>query len=181
MNLEREDISKIILSTMEDKKISYRDLEKQTGISRSTIQRYLNNLDSKFPFDNLKKIAEALNISLAYLMGWQQLDKNLMNQTFANNLMELLVKRDVPQAKLAKDLNLSEITVSNWLNAKAYPEFDEMQMIADYFNVSKSYLQEDHNEMDLELSEIERLLNKMSKEEKKRLIKIMKATFDLED
>lgn len=137
----------------------------------------------------LMTLAKLFNVTTDYLLclsddpngrfGEESIE--IMKKNFAKNLKVQLYKNNIIHADLAKELNLPKTTVSDWLNSKTYPEFDEMQMIADYFNVSKSYLQEDHNEMDLELSEIERLLSKMSKEEKKRLIKIMKATFDLED
>lgn len=40
------------------------------GVSRSTIFRYENGDIEKLPIENLVPIAEALNTTLTYLMGW---------------------------------------------------------------------------------------------------------------
>lgn len=42
------------------------------GVSRSTVFRYENGYIEKVPIENLVPIAQALNTSLAYLMGWSE-------------------------------------------------------------------------------------------------------------
>ena len=41
------------------------------GISKSTLQRYETGYIKNMPVDKLEEIADALNISPAYLMGWE--------------------------------------------------------------------------------------------------------------
>lgn len=72
-------------------------------------------------------------------MSGQQDMKNIM----AENLKRQTYKKGINQTDLAKDLNLPEMTVSNWFNAKTYPRPDKIQMLADYFNIMRSDLTEE--------------------------------------
>lgn len=61
-----------IKSLREEKKISFAEFEKLTGISRSTLQRYESkNSYANIPLDKLLKIANALEVTPAYLLGWE--------------------------------------------------------------------------------------------------------------
>lgn len=63
-------IGEKISQAMQEKGISYRDLEQATGIAKSALQRYVTGQTSKIPLDRLELIAKALNVPAAYLMGW---------------------------------------------------------------------------------------------------------------
>lgn len=54
---------------MEKQHLSCRDLEKATGISRSTINRYANGV-TPVPLDKAEKIAAALGLRTYELLGW---------------------------------------------------------------------------------------------------------------
>lgn len=64
-------ISNKIKQAMEEKGLTYRALENKTGISRSTLQRYIEKEDSKVSLDSIEKIAMALHIEPSYLIGWE--------------------------------------------------------------------------------------------------------------
>lgn len=49
---------------------TYADLENETGISRSTIQRYATGKTFKIPFDRIKLLSDVLDVPLNYLIGW---------------------------------------------------------------------------------------------------------------
>lgn len=51
--------------------LSFKDLESLTGISRSTLQRYESGISTKITNSKLQIIAKALNVTPAYLMGWE--------------------------------------------------------------------------------------------------------------
>ena len=57
---------------MKDNSTTYIDLAKATGISKSALQRYATGETEKIPLDRLESIAEALGVSAAYLMGWEE-------------------------------------------------------------------------------------------------------------
>lgn len=49
---------------------SYQELEKMTGIAKSTLQRYASGVTSKIPLDAVDKLERALNAPRGYIMGW---------------------------------------------------------------------------------------------------------------
>ncbi|UTG84508.1 LexA family transcriptional regulator [Bacillus paranthracis] len=74
-------------------------------------------------------------------MSSQQQMKDIM----ANNLKEYANNKGVFQSDIAKELQLPETTVSNWFKAKTYPRPDKIQMLADYFGISRADLTEDNS------------------------------------
>ena len=52
--------------------LSYVELEKLTGIKKSSLQRYASGVTSKIPLDVIKKLSIAFNVSQEYLMGWDE-------------------------------------------------------------------------------------------------------------
>ena len=50
--------------------LSYAMLEKKTGISHSTIQRYITGKSRKVPFADIEKICRALGCDPAEVIGW---------------------------------------------------------------------------------------------------------------
>lgn len=49
---------------------TYQELEKRTGIKRSSLQRYASGVTSKIPLDVIEKLSKAFHVSKEYLMGW---------------------------------------------------------------------------------------------------------------
>lgn len=65
-------------------------------------------------------------------------------EVFAKNLNRLLSKNGKTQSDLVTYMNTTASTVSDWCNGKKYPRVDKMQKLADYFDVLKSDLTEEH-------------------------------------
>lgn len=57
------------------KKMSQEELGAACGTNKQTIYKYETGIITNIPFDRLEKIAEALDISPAYIMGWKNGDK----------------------------------------------------------------------------------------------------------
>lgn len=51
--------------------LSYQDLADATGMSKSTIQRYVTGSIGNLGLDKVETLARALNCSPGYLMGWE--------------------------------------------------------------------------------------------------------------
>ena len=51
---------------------SYQELEKTTGIKKSSLQRYASGVTTKIPLDVIEKLSKAFNVSQEYLMGWSE-------------------------------------------------------------------------------------------------------------
>lgn len=61
-----------ISRAISDKGLSYAELEKITGVSKSALQRYATGQTKKIPIDVIERIAEATGVSARYLMGWDE-------------------------------------------------------------------------------------------------------------
>ena len=63
-------IIKRLKESIENSDMSYIELEKASGVPKSTIQRYATGSTKKIPIDAIQAIAKAINVSAAYIMGW---------------------------------------------------------------------------------------------------------------
>lgn len=61
-----------IKSLIEESGKSYQDLEKLTGVKKSSLQRYASGVTTKIPLDVIEKLSIAFNVSQEYLMGWEE-------------------------------------------------------------------------------------------------------------
>ena len=64
-----QDIMKRMRNRREELNMSYQTLSEKVGISKSTLQRYETGYIKNMPVDKLEEIANALQVSPAYLMG----------------------------------------------------------------------------------------------------------------
>ena len=87
-NEVKNEIAVRILRAMHLAQMSYGDLAKATGIPKSALQRYATGTTEKLPLPRLEAIAKALNISAAYLMGWED-EPSCFNHNVEN-------KKDAP-------------------------------------------------------------------------------------
>ena len=68
--------SERIKALIEQSKQSYQELEKTTGIKKSSLQRYASGVTTKIPLDVIEKLSRTFNVSQEYLMGWDEEEKN---------------------------------------------------------------------------------------------------------
>ena len=64
--------AKRISEAIEKSGLSYPELERATGISKSSLQRYATGVTKKIPIDCIERIADATNSDARYLMGWEE-------------------------------------------------------------------------------------------------------------
>ena len=64
-----------IKALIEQSNHSYQELEKITGIKKSSLQRYASGVTTKIPLDVIEKLSKAFNVSKTYLMGWEEIEK----------------------------------------------------------------------------------------------------------
>lgn len=69
--------SERIKALIEESKQSYQELEKTTGIKKSSLQRYASGVTTKIPLDVIEKLSKAFNVSQEYLMGWDDETKKI--------------------------------------------------------------------------------------------------------
>ncbi len=63
-------------------------------------------------------------------------------QIMAENIRYYLRINDITQTEICSALGLKMPTFSDWVNAKTYPRIDKIEMMANYFGISKSDLVE---------------------------------------
>ena len=114
MNSRSERIKKAI----DDSGYSYPELEKLTGISKSSIHRYATGETKKIPIDCIEKIANATNTTSAYIMGWDFDDSEQKDSPGKNNLTEgedslLKLFRRVPEDQKQLVLDMIRVALGN--------------------------------------------------------------------
>lgn len=71
---------------------------------------------------------------------------------FGDTIKSLRISYNLNQVQLAKDLNVSKQTVSNWENNNILPSVEMLIKIAHYFSVTTDYLLELDNRRYLEVT-----------------------------
>lgn len=67
-------------------------------------------------------------------------------QIMADNIAYYMSVKGVDRNQLCDDLNFKYSTVSEWLAAKKYPRIDKIEIMAEYFGITKSDLIEERNQ-----------------------------------
>lgn len=84
---------------------SYAELEKLTGVSKSSLQRYANDLTDKIPVDVVSIVAEKLNADASYLMGWTDVESESAN-IYGDHQANLKYFNDKPELlEIYKEIN----------------------------------------------------------------------------
>lgn len=106
------DLSERILSLITKNDISYGDLSKLTNIPKSALQRYATGETEKIPINRIKAIANALNVSAAYIMGWEDNNTDRLELS-AHEKKVINAYRDHPEMQKPVDrlLGVEEETV----------------------------------------------------------------------
>lgn len=71
---------------------------------------------------------------------------NLGNkEIMARNIKYYMSKNNIRPTDICGTLKIPMPTFSDWINAKTYPRIDKIELMANYFGISKADLVEDHN------------------------------------
>lgn len=65
-------------------------------------------------------------------------------QIMAKNIRYYMNKHSVSQTEICNTLGIKMPTFSDWVNAKTYPRIDKIELMANYFGISKADLVEEH-------------------------------------
>ncbi len=71
MNNSLNDIRNRISQKKSELNLSYQDMSEKTGLSKSTLQRYITGDIRNLGLDKLEILAKALDVTPSYLMGWE--------------------------------------------------------------------------------------------------------------
>lgn len=91
-------------------------------------------------------------------------------EIMARNIKKYMNRKGVTSAEVCRALDLKTNTFSNWLTAKIYPRIDKIEMLAEYFGITKSALVEDSDNIALSSKEQTLILNYRDSDETTRNI-----------
>ena len=104
------------------------------------------------------------------------------NEVFARNLKRYLDISGHTQKEVAAAVNVSAGTFCDWTKGRTYPRMDKIQLLAEYFGITKSDLVEEKSiEKDLVSDEDQRVLDlfhKVPKEKREFVLSLIQATID---
>ena len=90
--------SERIKALVEQSGLSYQELEKLTGIKKSSLQRYASGSTNKIPLDVIEKLSRAFHVSQEYLMGWDEKNDSPSEPTLTEGEQMLLnLFRQIPE------------------------------------------------------------------------------------
>jgi len=123
-----------VIELLNDKGIHIQDFCKNIGIGKNRIY----DLDKNLPSINTTiKIANALNVSIDYLLGNIDLPENDNNfrdtSNFISNLERILKQQEKSKLKFCKDLKFSTDCFTRW-HKGALPYLSTIIEIASYLN-----------------------------------------------
>ena len=61
-------------------------------------------------------------------------------EIFAKNLNYYMNTNKKTRSDVCRDLDIPYSTFTDWCNANIYPRIDKIEMLANYFDIKKSYL-----------------------------------------
>ncbi len=64
---------------------------------------------------------------------------------FARNLRHYIQLNNVLKIEVARAAKVSSGTISDWLSERSYPRMDKIQRLAEFFDIEKSDLIEEHS------------------------------------
>ena len=106
--------SERIKALIEQSKMSYQELEKTTGIKKSSLQRYASGVTTKIPLHVIEKLSLAFGVSQEYLMGWDENVKKTSPEEpelSEGEKMVLELFRKIPEDRQSEALELLRVAL----------------------------------------------------------------------
>lgn len=135
------DFQNRLLELIDEKDCTKYEFASSIGISKETILR--STLFGIIPTTRtLIKIADGLNVSLAYLLGGKKDDFccSAKSATFQVRLKELSEEKHVTYSKIAHEMPFTRNYFFDWVREGTLPSLEYLMALATYFNVSMDYL-----------------------------------------
>lgn len=85
----------------------------------------------------------------------------------AKNIRRLMALRRINRITFSNDIGVSYTTVTDWIKGKTYPRIDKIEIMANYFGITKAELVEEYSK---ERDEIVALLPQLNDEDRKKVL-----------
>lgn len=111
------------------------DLAGKLGKNRTTVYRYENGDIENLPLDALKPLAEILETSPAYLMGWE--DKPNDEAATVSDFVKLIrTQRNMSVEDFSKEIGISPEKLREYESKEKYIPISVINTITDYYRLS---------------------------------------------
>ena len=85
-------------------------------------------------------------------------------EIMAKNIRHYMGVFNVTQTEICNTLGIKMPTFSDWVNAKSYPRIDKIELLANYFDISKADLVEERSSLATrDNRDIEKILDQIPK------------------
>lgn len=135
--------NKKLIELRKNLKLSQYELADRLGFSRGKLANYEQGTRQP-DFDTLEKIADFFGVSTDYLLGREdsQINQETGNSptVLGKRLRSLRKEKNLSQKELAERIGVSNVVLSRYELDDRKPDFDTLEKIADFFNVTIDYL-----------------------------------------
>lgn len=123
--------------------MSVDELAEKIGKNRATIYRYEKGDIGNLPLDVLEPLANALETTPGYLMGWD--DKNDKEQiTIGDLLKKIRTQRNITIDEYAKEIGINPEVLSKYESGEKNIPLDVVNVISEYYRLlTRSYMEKD--------------------------------------
>lgn len=120
------------------------DFADKINVSKQTLYKYENNIITNIPSDKIEAAAQLGNVTPSYLMGWESLSDEEINNVFhentqmtlSKNIRFLRKKHEWSQDFVADKLGYkSYTTIQKWETGTSEPPLRKLKELADLFRV----------------------------------------------
>ena len=103
-------------------------------------------------------------------------------EIFSRNLKRYIGASGKSQKEIALAIGVSPSAVCDWINHRAYPRVDKLQLLAEYFGIKMSYLTEEVDVKEEILSRQEKeildLFHKVPEEKREFVLSLIRMTIN---
>ena len=129
--------------TLVERNITVKNLSAKSGITDSRIYDFLSGKCAP-SLTNAVKLANALNCTLDYLFGFEEVYTFCQNYNLTSDCSERLRQAIATSGntryKISKETKVSQQQLHNWYKNKQTPTLVSLVNFAEYFNCSLDYL-----------------------------------------
>lgn len=100
--------------------------------------------------------------------------------SFSEKIAQLREAKGLTQVQLAKQLEKSVTTISNWECGKAMPNLDQISALAEFFDVSADFFINRNEYSDPDIRSIQRAMAGMDQKRKGDLKTVLSIAFDID-
>lgn len=136
------------------------ELANNLGVAMSTIHSWFNNETRPNPF-NIYIILKKYHLTPKEI-GAKEIAKKTIPEVIGDNIKLLLLEKGMNKAQLARKLGYTKSMITGWCNGEHEPSSENQKKLANYFNVSVSYIR---GETDIRNADNELICNNLSIDE----------------